>query len=120
MKLFSKSIDTIKADPYAELKSGLAELLRAAEKASVPPGAIAAALNEHVGLLEYRARTQAEARANGNPVMIDAETMKPVDFHAQAVRAEEIREERKRAEQQAIWKRQHDERAKRRAQGFKS
>jgi hypothetical protein len=112
MKLFSKSVDT-KHDHLAGMKSVIRDAIDAALKAGVPPAAIHQDLASRAADFERAEQRRIEARQyNPLPQMYDALTLKPIDAHGEARRAEEKRTADDLRRQQAEYARSVDERGR--------
>jgi hypothetical protein len=110
---FSKSINTVKANPLAEMESAINSAIAVAQKNGVRDDFIVESLEGLLPGLQYRAHVQQERRrANPLPVMHDPRTMKPIDAHAEAARAEEKRTARELRQQQAAYRKSVEEAAK--------
>jgi hypothetical protein len=111
--IFSKRIETKKADPFAELVTALSDAIAAAVKADVPHGLIQREFESHAADFRRAEEARAEARrANPTPQMFDALTLKPINSHEQMARAEERRNAAELRRQQAEYARSVDERGR--------
>jgi hypothetical protein len=115
MTLFKK-ITTKKADPLAELVKALGDALQVALDAKVPIGPIAHELERRAAHFRRMVDFALEQRRdNPIPQMFDQVTLKPIDGHAIAARAEERRNAEELRRQQRQYAESVNERAEREA-----
>jgi hypothetical protein len=114
MNLFAKKITTVKADPYREMRDTINSAIGTAQRNGVSADAILNHLIDVTEGMRRIAHAQREMRQyNPLPQTYDAETLKPINSHAQMAKAEEKRIAAKLKADQAEYQRDLEKRAER-------
>jgi hypothetical protein len=102
-----------RVDPLAQMKAAIAAAIDAAHKGGVPVGEIRNSLAHRVAMFDQAARAEIERRQyNPLPQMHDPVTLKPINSHEQAARAEEKRHADELRRQQREYRQQVEEAAR--------